>query len=134
MDNMMKYILPALLLSATSVMAQQTVTEEQLGAGAVTRPTIMVYGPIVNQVALSCAAFNASPEPLRNAYEWWILGYVSGATGLAAYYGYKLADSDVPGLLAWAHQYCDTHPLTTIDNAAAALFVELRTRAIKLKG
>jgi hypothetical protein len=90
-------------------------------------PTFMMYGPAQN--AASCAAFSASiGTERRAAYEWWLLGFVSG-TGFGLLDHATLAHTDTDAIEGWVIKYCGEHPLDSFSGAAIALVNELKARA-----
>jgi hypothetical protein len=68
---------------------------------------------------------------MRDVYEWWVTGYVTGAGRALSAGGVGLAATDWSGIAGWVHKYCEDHPLDDLEKAAAALVAELKTRASK---
>jgi hypothetical protein len=58
----------------------------------------------------------------------WVLGYVTGVNFLASETD-MLATVDTKGVQAWVDNYCQAHPLDTVDMAAQTLTFELLHRA-----
>lgn len=88
--------------------------------------SFVVYGPSTNGVHDSCGAWTSANPSTREAYDWWAMGFISGA-GYAA--TAKLAATDADGLEAWMTKYCVDHPLDPIVKAATTLVNELKARA-----
>jgi len=86
--------------------------------------TFMLYGP----TSMSCGSFANATGRDREALEWWLLGFVSGAGHAHSDHGVQIAPSDSGGLKAWAAKYCAEHPLDDYVKAAMDLVAELRKR------
>lgn len=84
------------------------------------------YGP----VAASCGSYSAASLTLRENYDLWVLGFVSGTNReRASGAGPILARTDVQGIKTWVAKYCAEHPLDDVAAAAIALVIELTKRA-----
>jgi hypothetical protein len=79
----------------------------------------MVYGMGIE----SCGKWTSEPQPiLRGTSLSWVLGFISGVGAVVP--GVKHTDTDA--IRAWMDQYCATHPLETVAEAAADLVKALR--------
>ena len=88
----------------------------------------IAYGPIKGTVAVSCAAWGATPESSRTDFRWWVYGFVSGAGHVLAKNNVELEETDLDGITAWVTTYCAEHPLDSIIRASISLVDELRMR------
>lgn len=117
----MRYAVLALALTSCGVLSSDA-TAQQRGA------LWTSFGP----TRLSCASFLAAAPEQRNTYDWWVLGFVSGANYGRIYSTLPdLASSDSLGLEAWVAKYCTEHPLDAVVAAAVALVKELSLRETK---
>ena len=66
---------------------------------------------------------------VREAYELWFLGFVSGASHVYSNNGLAVGRSDATGVTTWVAKYCSDNPLDTVLTAATAVVTELRNRA-----
>lgn len=82
----------------------------------------MAYGPTTQ----SCGTFSARDQDSRRTFEWWVLGFVSGA-GRESEEPFEKTDS--AALEAWIAKYCVDHPLDPFTTAAIKLVDELKARA-----
>ena len=77
----------------------------------------------------SCGVWTMALDDQRVVYEWWVLGFISGADYSRS--GPMMGETDAPGVNAWITQYCADHPLDTMAKAAIELVRELRARGAK---
>lgn len=90
--------------------------------------TFMVYGPLKSDDFVSCGQWTISFPGEKKAYDWWLLGFVSGA-GYGLKNNGQLARTDSAGLEGWVEKYCADHPLDPLPKAAVSLVEELKARA-----
>jgi len=84
------------------------------------------YGP----TQISCGSYTAASGNQRNTYDWWVLGFVSGANfERLSTNKPDLASTDSRGLEGWVTKYCADHPLDDVVTAAVVLVRELTARA-----
>lgn len=62
----------------------------------------------------------------------WVLGYLSGFASSGVYPVDTLTASDPEGALAWVDDYCRSHPLERLVDAARAAMAAIADRATKL--
>jgi hypothetical protein len=75
---------------------------------------------------------------LADVYEGWVAGFLSGSNSILANSDAHIdvleqakAETDAQGLWAWIDNYCQTHPLDAVAQAADALGGELIRRVGK---
>jgi hypothetical protein len=75
---------------------------------------------------------------LPDVYAGWVAGFLSGANSILANsvdhidtLKQAAIETDAKGLLAWIDNYCQSHPLNSVSQAADALGAELIRRAWK---
>lgn len=54
----------------------------------------------------------------------WVTGFVSGA----GWMGHRMRDTDADGMMSFVDQYCDSHRLDKVAEAAAALVQALEVK------
>jgi hypothetical protein len=90
---------------------------------------VQVYGPMPSP---SCGAWTAARTSRSGdtiAYEYWLMGFVSGRNWFepSANGGVRSAN-DPQALEAWVDEYCKAHPLDNLVAASLKLVDELRRR------
>ena len=55
----------------------------------------------------------------------WVLGYLTGVAIFTPPIGDGLLRTDWEGIRHWIDNYCQAHPLDSVNDAAAALAVDL---------
>lgn len=84
-----------------------------------------MYGP----TNVTCGAFTASKSTRREVYEWWALGFISGADMVIAdRSGKRLPGTDADAAKAWIAKYCAENPLDEFVMAPIKLVEELTRR------
>ena len=73
-----------------------------------------------NQTVL-CRDYQTATGVRVAMYQWWLLGFVSGAG-----HGRPMARVDVAKVLAMAADHCQSKPSDTLGSAAVAVFEGLR--------
>jgi hypothetical protein len=63
----------------------------------------------------------ASDPKARNAYQWWIAGFVTGSNLVKG----RVVTSDVPAHEVWLKTYCEKNPLKPFVRGAIELDREL---------
>src|ERR1700730_16942356 len=61
------------------------------------------YGPSLDK---SCGSVTASSGPTRETHEWWLLGFVSGASLTLNAQSLPIAATDSAGLIGAVSKYC----------------------------
>ena len=67
-------------------------------------------------------------SPVSNQYEAWLLGFVSGWSVTAFLPSNPLGKIDGVGAIEWINNYCATHPLEQLTDAALLLTKELQQK------
>jgi hypothetical protein len=81
-----------------------------------------VYGP----GTVTCGTWTADRgNSVGTNEKTWVLGFVSGVGYMAKF---QLKGTDHNGIEQWITQYCASHPLTDLSDAASALVDELRVQ------
>jgi hypothetical protein len=65
----------------------------------------------------------------RDVLEWWVLGFVSGASRELAARNIQLEETDADAIEGWVDKYCSDHPLDHVVKASILLVDELKDRA-----
>ena len=78
----------------------------------------------------TCRAYLDATGSTRDAYQWWLLGFVAGTSRERA----ELRQLSLPRFLpeeieAWVTRYCTGHPSDPMGQAAMSLVDELKARA-----
>lgn len=68
-----------------------------------------------------CSVFNAANATRRATYEWWLLGFVSGAGFARSNLMLSTTKVDAKGATEWVTKYCAQRPKETLGAAAGAL-------------
>src|SRR5688572_26234521 len=74
---------------------------------------------------VSCRHFTTANGARRATYEWWLLGFVSGAGYVRSNMGLPMAVTDAHAATERAADYCREKPLDTLAAAATAVVREL---------
>ena len=77
---------------------------------------------------VSCRDFSTANGARRATYEWWLLGFVSGAGYARNSMGLPMAVTDAQAATERAGNYCREKPLDTLATAATAVVAELERR------
>ena len=110
----------ALAVLGISVLA---VTHQGTGAAAQDK-AFRIYGPTPG----SCSKWTAGSAAERQQYEWWLLGFVSGADH-SNRSTRPLRETNAAAIAGSVGKYCAEHPQESIASAAVALVGELSSRS-----
>ena len=75
----------------------------------------------VNTGAVSCREYNTANGARLSTYQWWLMGFVSGAGHVAQNGKAPIARIDASAATEWVAKYCDDKPKETLAQAAVAL-------------
>jgi hypothetical protein len=74
---------------------------------------------------ISCGKWTSSRRSHDDfAPKQWMLGFLSGIGFVHSNGDDPLDNMDGEGVLAWIDNFCQTHPITPLDEAAAAFYFE----------
>lgn len=91
------------------------------------RAAFAAYGPFhADGSEVTCGALTRASADVKETYEWWMMGFVSGAGRESVL---PLARTDTAGITAWTTHYCSAHPLESLLKAGIVLVDELAVRA-----
>lgn len=97
------------------------VTAQQSSRAQAQSHFFTMYGP----TDTSCGGWTTATGQTREIFEWWVLGFVSGADYAAEK---RLTPSDSKGIKAWVDKYCAEYPLVPIAKASIDLVKELQPK------
>jgi hypothetical protein len=80
------------------------------------------YGPR----SVSCGTWNTTAKGNREEWDWWVMGFVSGAGRELSIRNLQLKETDPDGLMEWISKYCADHPLDNLVRASVLLVDELK--------
>src|SRR3954454_9736864 len=86
-------------------------------------PFLAVYYD--NNGAVSCQEYGIANGARFATYQWWLLGFVSGAGHVRATMKLPMGKADSAAALEWASNYCIRHPQDTLASAGVALAASL---------
>jgi hypothetical protein len=74
---------------------------------------------------VQCSVFNTATGVRRVTYEWWLLGFVSGAGFVRGNVNLPMTKVDAAGAVEWTTKYCAQRPKEMLASAAGALVAVL---------
>jgi hypothetical protein len=92
-------------------------------------PFLTVY--YNNGQAVLCSEYNTANGARLSTYQWWLLGFVSGAGHARHDMKLPMARIDAGEAIEWAGNYCAAKPSEKLGSAAAALVVKLGSARAK---
>ena len=92
-------------------------------------PFLTVY--YNNGQAVLCREYNTANGARLSTYQWWLLGFLSGAGHARHDMKLPMARIDADEAIEWAGNYCSEKPSETLGSAAAALVVKLGSAPAK---
>jgi hypothetical protein len=75
--------------------------------------------------AVSCRDYGTANGARFATYQWWLLGFVSGAGYERTAMKLPMTKTDAADALEWASNYCKGHPQDTLASAGVALVARL---------
>jgi hypothetical protein len=97
----------------------------QVGEAQDQTRSFTAYGPATK----SCGVFRNVTGTQKQTYEWWVLGFVSGAGFVYSQDNRAFGETDSAGIKSWIDTYCADHPIDSLPTAALELVDELQQRA-----
>ena len=79
--------------------------------------------------AVLCRDYMTANGARFATYQWWLLGFVSGAAHVRSTMRLAMAKTDVAEALEWASNYCQGHPQDTLGAVGVALVAKLELGA-----
>ena len=80
-------------------------------------PVVAVF----NTETVSCRQYGTATGARLATYQWWVLGFVSGAGYTIDAMKGSMAGIEASAALEWVGKYCREHPNATLASAAAEL-------------
>jgi hypothetical protein len=74
---------------------------------------------------VTCRDYGTANGARFATYQWWLLGFVSGAGHVRTAMKLPMTKTDAAGALEWASAYCQSHPGDTLASAGVALVARL---------
>ena len=77
---------------------------------------------------VSCREYNTANGARLSTYQWWLMGFISGAGHINQNAKRPMASIDASAATEWTAKYCHENPNNTLGAAAARLVGILGTR------
>ena len=75
-----------------------------------------------------CQAYKTANGARLATYQWWLLGFVSGASHVSGATKRSATSVDVNRVLELASEHCQARPKDTLGSAAIGVLAALQTR------